>query len=554
MIEKRKKKLINGGIILLAVIVAYTFRLIGNGNYYFVLFPYLRSFIYIGLFIAWGISIRRRIVQKQVAQYLTGISVLLILWFTFRCAKYFIFWQPTAIRYLWYLYYLPMLFIPILALLVALSLGKPDDYRLPKSSCALWIISGVLLLLVLTNDLHQLVFTFPEDAEVWSDKSNGYGIGSFIVIGWQIFCMISALVVMIIKCRLKNGRRQLWTVIPMAVSLVYLGLNYMDVQWFKLFFGDITAFQSLMYMLCFEGCITCGFIHSNSRYFDLFSSSIGTSAVITDKDFNVRYAALNARRIPRIDMIKAEHSPLTVENGLTVHSIPVNGGYAVWTEDMSALLKIKEQSESLAEELNERNNLLRYEYKREAKRQKIEEQNRLYDLLRSATQTQINKISVLTKEYQKINKTDPTRAKTLLAEIAVLCSYIKRRKHLTLLTDRDYKVAITELTRAFTESLQTLKLLNVRSTFFADSELSMLPGKSAAAIFDFYEQVIESDLENISGIQVSLSDVEGLRLSINICCKADLSSLACKGNVRYETDGDEGYQHLVFLLEGGVAA
>lgn len=553
MIKKRKKKLVNGGIILLAVIVAYAFRLIGNGNYYFVLFPYLRSFIYIGLFIAWGISIRRRIVQKQVAQYLTGISVLLILWFTFRCAKYFIFWQPTAIRYLWYLYYLPMLFIPILALLVALSLGKPDDYRLPKAACALWIISGILLLLVLTNDLHQLVFTFPEDAEVWSDKSNGYGIGSFVVIGWQILCMISALVVMIIKCRLKNGRRQLWTVIPMAVSLVYLGLNYMDVQWFKLFFGDITAFQSLMYMLCFEGCITCGFIHSSSRYFDLFSSSIGTSAVITDKDFNVRYAALNARRIPRIDMIKAAHSPLTVENGLTVHSIPVNGGYAVWTEDMSALFKIKEQSESLAEELNERNNLLRYEYKREAKRQKIEEQNRLYDLLRSATQTQINKISVLTKEYQKINKTDPTRAKTLLAEIAVLCSYIKRRKHLTLLTDRDYKVAITELTRAFTESLQTLKLLNVRSTFFADSELSMLPGKSAAAIFDFYEQVIESDLENISGIQVSLSDVEGLRLSINICCKADLSSLARKGNVRYETDGDEGYQHLVFLLEGGVA-
>ncbi len=552
MTKQKKNIIITSGIAVLAVILAYCFRIVSRGSFYPMLFSYLRSFIYIGLFIAWGISIRRRIVQKQVAQYLTGVSVLLILWFTFRCAKYFIFWQPTAIRYLWYLYYLPMLFIPILALLIAMSLGKPDDYRLPKATCALWIISGVLFLLVLTNDLHQLVFTFPEDAQVWSDKSNGYGIGSFIVIGWQIFCMMSALVVMVIKCRLKNSRRQLWTVMPMAVSLVYLALNYMDVQWFKLLFGDITAFQSLMYMLCFEGCITCGFIHSNSRHFDLFSSSIGTSAVITDKDFNVRYAALNARQIPRTDMMKAVHRPLTIENGLTVHSIPVNGGYAVWTEDMSALLAIKEESESLAEELNERNNLLRYEYKREAKRQKIEEQNRLYDLLRSATQTQINRISVLTREYQKINKTDSARAKTLLAEIAVLCSYIKRRKHLTLLTDRDYKVAITELIRAFTESLQTLKLLNVRSTFFADSELSMLPGKSAAAIFDFYEQVIESDLENISGIQVSLADVDGLRLSVNICCKADLSLLACKGKVRYETDDDEGYQHLVFFLGGGA--
>ena len=81
----------------------------------------------------------------------------------------------------------------------------------------------------------------------------------------------------------------------------------------------------------------------------------------------------------------------------------------------------------------------------------------------------------------------------------------------------------------------------------------MLPGKSASAIFDFYEQVIESDLENISGIQVSLADIEGLRLSVNICCKTDLSYLALKGNVLYETDDDEGYQHLVFFPEGGAA-
>ncbi len=553
MIEKKKKAFINGGIVLLAVILAYIFRLIGKGSFYPTLFSYLRSFIYIGLYAAWGLSVRQRIVQRQVGRYLTGISVLLILWLSFRTVKYFIFWQSAAIRYLWYLFYLPMLFVPMLALLIAMSLGKPDGYRLPKSTAALWITSGALFLLVMTNDLHRLVFTFPEDAVVWSDTDHGYGICYFAVIGWQILCAVAALIVMLFKCRLKNGTRRFLPVIPLAISLAYLALNYIGTPWLKSVFGDVTAFQSLMYMLCFEACIACGYIHSNSRYADLFAFSAGTSAQITDKDFNVRYSALNTKPVSKEDMKNAVQNPVTLSDGLNLHAMPIGGGYAVWTEDMSVLLKIKEQSESLAEELNERNNLLRYEYKREAKRQKIEEQNRLYDLLRSATQTQINKISVLTKEYQKINKTDPARAKALLAEIAVLCSYIKRRKHLTLLTDRDYKVAITELVRAFTESLQTLKLLNVRSTFFADSELSMLPGKSAAAIFDFYEQVIESDLENISGIQVSLSDVEGLRLSINICCKADLSSLACKGNVRYETDGDEGYQHLVFLLEGGVA-
>ena len=553
MVERRKKALITGGIVLLAVMIAYIFRLMGGGSFYPTLFSYLRSFIYIGMFAAWGLSVRQRIVQNQILRYLTGVALLLILWFTFRSAKYFIFWQPIAIRYLWYLFYLPMLFVPMLALLIAMSLGKPDEYKLPKSVWLLFAVLGALLILVLTNDLHQLVFTFPKDADIWSDTNHGYGVCYFAVIGWQVFCVVAAFVVMLFKCRLKNRKLRFLPVIPLAVSLSYLALNYVGIPWQKELFGDVTAFQSLMYMLCFEACIACGYIHSNSRYADLFASSVGTSAQITDMDFNVRYAAMNMQPISREKMMRAIQSPVTLADGLNLHTMPISGGYAVWTEDVSSLLEIKEESESLAEELAERNEILRYEYKRESKRRKIEEQNRLYDLLRRTTQTQINKISMLTKEYQKINKTDPVRAKSLLAEIAVLCSYIKRRKHLTLLTDRDYKVAITELIGAFAESLQTLTLLNVRSTFFADSELSMLPGKSAAAIFDFYEQVIEADLGNISSIQVSLADVEGLRLSVNICCKADLSFLALKGNVRYEMDDDEGYQHLILLLEGGAA-
>lgn len=553
MVEGRKKALISGGIILLAVFAAYIFRLIGRGCFYPTLFSYLRSFIYIGMFAAWGLSVRQRIVQKQVRRYLTGVSLLLILWFTLRSAKYFIFWQPNVTRYLWYLYYLPMLFVPTLALLIAMSLGKPDEYKLPKSVWLLFAVSGALLILVLTNDLHQLVFTFSKNADIWSDDSYGYGVCYFAVIGWQVLCAVAALVVMLFKCRLKNRKLRFLPVIPLIVSLNYLVLNYIGIPWQKELFGDVTAFQSLMYMLCFEACIACGYIHSNSRYADLFASSVGTSAQITDMSFNVRYAAMDTKPISREKMMHAIQSPVTLADGLNLHTMPIGGGYAVWTEDVSALLEARENFEGLAEELAERNEILRYEYKREARRRRVEEQNRLYDLLRCTTQAQINRISTLTKEYQKINKTEPTRAKTLLAEIAVLCSYIKRRKHLTLLADRDCSVSIVELVGAFTESLQALTLLNVRTTFFADSRLSVLPGKSAAEIFDFYEQVIESDLENISSIQVSLADVEGLRLSVNICCKADLSFLAFKGNIRYETDDDEGYQHLVFLLEGDAA-
>lgn len=186
MTDQKKNTIIISGIAVLAVILAYCFRIIGRGSFYPMLFSYLRSFIYIGLFAAWGLSVRQRIVQKQVCRFMTVTAVLLIIWMVVRSAKYFIFWQPDAVRYLWYLFYLPMLFVPMLALLIAMSLGKPDKYKFPKGMSILWIISGVLLLLVLTNDLHQFVFTFPKDAAVWTDKNNGYSVGYFISVGWQI--------------------------------------------------------------------------------------------------------------------------------------------------------------------------------------------------------------------------------------------------------------------------------------------------------------------------------------------------------------------------------
>lgn len=63
-------------------------------------------------------------------------------------------------RYSWYSYYLPMLFIPQEAVQMAVLLGQPEEYTLPKWSKLLYIPTTLCFLLVLTNDFHQLVFSF----------------------------------------------------------------------------------------------------------------------------------------------------------------------------------------------------------------------------------------------------------------------------------------------------------------------------------------------------------------------------------------------------------
>ena len=117
----------------LAVIAAVVLRQIGfqAEDPLGWIYAFLRSIIYIGLFTSWSISVRRRIIQPQVRRYLTSISGLMVFWVTARTVRYIIAEDPWVLRHLWYLYYLPMLFIPLLAVFVALSLGKPESFRLP---------------------------------------------------------------------------------------------------------------------------------------------------------------------------------------------------------------------------------------------------------------------------------------------------------------------------------------------------------------------------------------------------------------------------------------
>lgn len=148
----------------------------------------IRSILYMGLFFAWGITLKRRIVHKMVRRYLIGIDGLILFWLIVRTLKFHILTIRFAARYMWYLYYLPMLFIPMCGVIIALTLGKPIDWRIPKKTLILWGVTLLLFILVITNDLHQKVFVFPADQRFfeWSDKEYSYATVYYIVMSWQI--------------------------------------------------------------------------------------------------------------------------------------------------------------------------------------------------------------------------------------------------------------------------------------------------------------------------------------------------------------------------------
>lgn len=359
MTKLQKKRLCTGTVVMTLIVFAVLARVISKLGYLPTTFSLIRTMIYIGIYIAWGFSVKRRVVQVQPRRCLVFISLLMFIWFIVRSMKYFLVTDPTGKRYLWYLYYLPMLFIPLFSLFVSFSLGKPESHRPPRWQLLLFIPTALCLLFVLTNDLHQLVFTFPAD-EIWSDTNCGYSFGYYIVISWEILCALTAFAVMIHKCRLLQRRKYL-PAIPLICSIIYAFIYVSGVRWMQLIGGDITAVQCLMFTLTLECCIQCGLIQTNTGYDELFEvSSLG--AQITNEENVVCLTSVHTMDLTEEQRKTAFLYPTIIDKSVFIKSHPIRFGHVLWQEDVTEMIEaneeIKENNDNLAKHnLIDRENL-----------------------------------------------------------------------------------------------------------------------------------------------------------------------------------------------------
>ena len=160
LVKRNTRQLYLMFFVFAIIIAAYSCRLLAwfdiGGNYP----SYVRAALYLLLFVLWGYSLDQRIIQKPVLHCLRLMDVLMLIWLTLRTLKYEVVTDLTVARYLWYLYYLPILFIPLLGAYTAIFLGKSEDSQLSRKSWLLSLIPTALFLAVITNDFHQQVFSF----------------------------------------------------------------------------------------------------------------------------------------------------------------------------------------------------------------------------------------------------------------------------------------------------------------------------------------------------------------------------------------------------------
>ncbi len=542
-------------IIIVTVFLALLARIFsrGIGNMFLSrILLFARSFYYLGLFAFWGVSVRARVIQPAARKYLTAIASMEVIWLIVKEFKWRFLPAPLFQRYLWYIYYIPILLIPLLTLFIAMSLGKAGEYRLSKNHYLLYAPVSFLILAVLTNDLHCLVFSFPSSALPKTDLNSSYGPLFFVIVLWSLLLALTALGVMVYKLRVPGLKKYMWIpFVPIALALIYVLLYATGHPLIRGILGDVAVIHCLLYTGVLESCIQCGLIQSNMRYLDLFRASEDISARITDKDYHVRYSAAKAVPLSVEDMKRALDSPIVSKEGIRIHNMPVNGGHAVWTEDIKDLMEREDLLREKQEELKERNQLLQLEYEREKSHRIVEEQNRLYDLLQKKTQEQFDQIKTLVEAYEKEEKEEDR--KRILAHIIVLGSFIKRRRDFVLSTDASPMIPESMLKSALAESFRAMKIYGIKGSYHVNTGKEILPGDILAGAYDFFEESLECVLGEAEYLNVMVNG-QGGKMRISVLCDktGDDEKLMKKyPDMRVEREEDGVEYILILKIEEG---
>ena len=515
--KRNTKKLIPMILVFTIIAAGYSCRILAMLDIGGAWMSYIRAALYLLLFSLWGFSLDRRIIQTQALHCLRLTAALMLAWLILRTLKYEFVTDLTVARYIWYLYYLPMLFIPLLGVYIALSLGKSEEFRLTGRIGALAIIPAVLFLLVITNDLHQQVFAFSSGVPGVPDNYGySHGIFYFCSMGWMVACLIFSLVLLLKKSRVPSGsEKRMRPFVIACITILYAILYLSGLPAIRWWLGDMNVTFCLLYAAIYESCIRCRMIQSNTGYVELFEATT-LAACIADGSGNIvlrSHAACDDIACPE------EGTQVFRPDGIRISSAPISGGYAVWQDNVRPLTELRARLSENKAKIKNNKEKLQEAYLIQKKLNELTEKNRIYDELETKYGKQIARIGQLLKQCEGA---EPAEKQSLLKRILLLGTYIKRAANLyflgmeyELLPQQELRLTVDEAVRVMTVCGTECSVVYRTTKPMRSTEVMRL--------FDLLKTVAEMTINGLQSLFISVSDSE---MDLSVECTADLSFLA----------------------------
>ena len=526
--KRNTKQLFPMILVFTIIAAAYSCRILAMLDIGGAWMSYIRAALYLLLFSLWGFSLDRRIIQTQALHCLRLTAALMLLWLILRTLKYEFVTDLTVARYIWYLYYLPMLFIPLLGVYIALSLGKSEEFRLTGRIGALAIIPAVLFLLVITNDLHQQVFAFSSGVPGVPDNYGySHGIFYFCSMGWMVACMIFSLVLLLKKSRVPCSKKKRLAPFVIGCATVLYGILYLlGLPAVRRWLGDMNVTFCLLYAAIYESCIRCRMIQSNTGYVELFEATT-LAACIADRSGNI---VLRSRAAGEDMVCPREGIPLIRPDGIRISSAPISGGYAVWQDNVRPLTELRTKLSENKAKIKNNKEKLQEAYLIQKKLNELTEKNRIYDEMEARYGEQIARIGQLLKQCEGA---EPAETQSLLKRILLLGTYIKRDANLYFLSLEYELLPQQELRLTVDEAVRVMTVCGTECSVAYHTTKPMLSSE-VARLLDLLKTVTEAAIGGLYSMFISVSDSE---MDLSVECAAELSDLASPDVTVQREDG-----------------
>ena len=500
------------------------------------------------LFLSWGLGVMRRFPQKQMRLHLLVFVVSCVLLMLLRTAKYaFVSWDGTLQRHLWYAYYAPFVFGPAALFNASTFLGKPDDAKAPKSRNAVYLLSSLISAGILTNDLHALAFRFAPGFADWQTDYT-HGPLYYTAAAWMLFCGVCMIVNAMRTAFSRRLVRTVWLPI-LVLTAAFVG------GFFLFFFGrkmpfflgkiELPDYVCLCGIAFWESMAAARIISGNKDYPELFAAS-SLRAGIADSSFRVRQVSENGVCPEPQELRRALDGAIELPDGSTLlKARPVRGGFFYWTENIASMRQLNRELDETADYLNEENAAMRLAAEIDETRIRTAQQNRVYDRVTQALLPQLDAIRAWTDDLPQDE--DDFRAR--LQKIGVLLAYCKRYGNLLIQADEHTLLTGAELFPCFEESAKALKNAGVACAVSTDPSVT-LPVREAAALYRWFETVVEQTLPALGCVEVSLDGEPCLHLQAQLIREPKPETLDALARALRETQSETTDTAVRFTLRG----
>ncbi len=490
-------------------------------------FSLLSCAIFFSLILFWAFSVQRRMPNRRNRYLLSGIASFLLDFLILRFARYSIFpMEQTIKRYLWYAYYLPELFVPVLIAVMVV----PMERRKPLG-ITLSLISFTFAILIFTNDLHQWAFILPEGDRSGDSYVHNWLFYLFMV--YIIALLFLSLIFLIYRCRKQGGRNKFFFLPLLVLSLCVIldaAFFFLNLPMYK-----IPELMCFSFLAMFESCIPISLFPSNDSYEEYFSLS-STQALIIDEGGSL--IAKSKRAIlpslqQREDSLRGE---IFIDGDVRLRSGKIAGGWVLVEEDLSALRSLERRLAENKEELLGEQDLLVYENELKGKEASIKEKKEIFRTINQLGRSLLPDIS-LCLEMAKEGDYEFNVSEALLR-----LAYLKRKANLLLKEEKN--VPLEELYLCIGESLRYLPCAS-SSSLEGEGEMGK---KTMLRIYEDFELVAESLPEGLFFLLALKKEGNKASLRFFFSSKVDLPPLL-KGK-REEKISEEGHLLKLSYAEG----